>query len=189
MKKVRSVFILFWFLPILAYSSLVETWITSAAMPTARWGFATGVTSGKLYAVGGYGGFDLLGRMGVCDPMADDGKFQKEIENTGDTIVGTVENIVWNFNSSSWGSSFIFYLILNEHPGKYIYFNPKDWEKYGLIKFEGPRELGLIGPSIDENSWKGIKVKIVCSKINDKSKYPEKVYIDNAYYIENLEKE
>ena len=35
MKKVLSIFVLFWFSLILAYPSFAETWTTSAAMPTA----------------------------------------------------------------------------------------------------------------------------------------------------------
>ena len=71
MKKVLSIFVLFWFSLILAYPSFAETWTTSAAMPTARYGFATGVIGGKLYAVGGYDSEHVLGTLEIYSPATN----------------------------------------------------------------------------------------------------------------------
>lgn len=36
-----------------SYDPLTDTWTRKADMPTARWGLATGVVNGKIYAIGG----------------------------------------------------------------------------------------------------------------------------------------
>ncbi|OGA03760.1 MAG: hypothetical protein A3H35_13370 [Betaproteobacteria bacterium RIFCSPLOWO2_02_FULL_62_17] len=47
------------------------SWTTKTAMPTARWGAASGVVSGKLYVAGGWNGTSSLATLEVYDPATD----------------------------------------------------------------------------------------------------------------------
>jgi tetratricopeptide (TPR) repeat protein len=105
------------------------------------------------------------------------------------TFEGTVKEVVWYMNSSSWGSGLLFYLTIEERPNNLYYFRIKDYDKYGLIEFTGPKELGLCSPSSKLDEWKGVRVRFTFTKVTDKSRYPEKVLTEPAFYIENLEKQ
>ena len=110
-----------------------------------------------------------------------------ESGNNG-TIVGTVKEVEWTMNTSSWGSALLFRLVMEEYPDDSFYFRIMDYDKYSLIEFEGPKELGLVSPSPDLDEWKEIWVRITFTRITDKSRYPEKVLSDPAFYIDTLEK-
>ena len=54
-----------------AYDPVANTWMTRASMPTPRWGSTVSVVDGRIYAIGGWGGWPELAMVEVYDPATD----------------------------------------------------------------------------------------------------------------------
>lgn len=54
-----------------AYDPVANTWTTRATMPTPRRGLAVTVVNGKIYAIGGWGGWPELAIIEVYDPVTN----------------------------------------------------------------------------------------------------------------------
>ena len=76
-----------------AYDPASNTWTTKASMPTARWGLATEVVNGVIYAMGGYDSSNnSVGTVEAYDPVSDTWTTKTSMPTARDLLGASMAN-------------------------------------------------------------------------------------------------